>query len=465
MSAMQRPPRLASIVFACGWLGVVAAIGIATGTAAGDPRLADAVERRDRAAVEALLSQRIDVNAPQADGATALHWAAHWNDDDTADRLIRAGANVNAANENGVTPLSLACENASAAVVTRLLAAGANANTALPTGETPLMTAARTGSAGAVAALLAHGADVAARERTRGQTALMWAASQSHPAITKALIEHGADVRARSAGGFTPLLFAARQGDVESARLLVDAGAGINDPAADGSTPLLVATASNQEAVAQWLLTRGADPTLANGIGYTPLHAVVWKPSAKEGLIPPNGSVALVKALIAHGAAVSARLDKDPPALPGSYRFETGLAGATPFWLAARAANPDVMRALAASGSDIELGTRDGTTPLMVAAGVGQPQGPGSVPERALLAAVEAAVALGAKANATNAAGQTAMHGAAGLGFNAILKVLAEHGANPAAKDRRGQTPLDVAMRRKDALQSTIELLTSLTPR
>lgn len=461
MLRMKRTLRMRTAAAAA----LAGALAGAAGPAAADRRLADAVERRDKAAVDALLAQRVDVNTPQADGATALHWAAHWDDLPTIDRLIRAGANVNAANENGVTPLSLACENASASVIARLLEAGADANAALSSGETALMTAARTGSAEAVAALLAHGAEVGAREKTRGQTPLMWAAAQAHPAITKALITRGADVRARSTTGFTPLLFAARAGDAESARLLVDAGAAIDDPAADGSTPLLVATASNQEAVARWLLDHGANPNLANDIGYTPLHAVAWKPSAKEGLIPPHGSVALVNALLARGANIGARLEKDPPALPGSYRFETGLAGATPFWLAARAADPDLMRALAASGSDIELGNKDGTTPLMVAAGVGQPQGPGSVPEPMLLGAVEAAIALGAKVNATNANGQTAMHGAAGLGFNSIVKALAEHGADPAIKDKRGQTPLDAAMRRKDALQSTIELLTALMAR
>jgi ankyrin repeat protein len=87
------------------------------------------------------------------------------------------------------------------------------------------------------------------------------------------------------------------------------------------------------------------------------------------------------------------------------------------------------------------------------------------VPEPQLLGGVEAALALGAQVNATNANGQSAMHGAAGLGFNSIVKVLAEHGADPAIKDKRGQTPLDVAMRRKDALQSTIDLLTSLMSR
>ena len=145
------------------------------------------------------------------------------------------------------------------------------------------------------------------------------------------LLENGADLRVRSTGGFSPLLFAARSGDVESARVLLDHGADVNETAPDGSTPLLVAVASAQEPVALHLLDRGADPNLADGIGYAPLHATVWKPTAKEGLFRSHGSPALVKALLAHGADANARIVKDPPVLPGSYFFQQGLVGATPF--------------------------------------------------------------------------------------------------------------------------------------
>src|SRR5579864_3449107 len=99
---------------------------------AGDLRLAEAARNQDREAVRALLQQHVDVNSPQGDGATALHWAAYWDDSVTADLLIGAHANVNAANELGVTPLALA---SSSVMVHKLLAAGANPNAVTPTGE------------------------------------------------------------------------------------------------------------------------------------------------------------------------------------------------------------------------------------------------------------------------------------------------------------------------------------------
>ena len=138
--------------------------------------------RSDRAGVRALIEQHVDVNQAQADGMTALHWAAYHDDLETAKLLVNAKADVKAANRYGVTPLSLACTNGNEAIVELLLDAGADPNTKLHGGETALMTAARTGKLGPVKALLARGADVNARER-RGQTALMWAAAEGHAAV------------------------------------------------------------------------------------------------------------------------------------------------------------------------------------------------------------------------------------------------------------------------------------------
>src|SRR5436309_4548061 len=186
--------------------------------------LADAAEKSDRATIRTLLKQHADVNAPQADGMTALHWAAHLDDFETAKTLADAHANVAVTNRYGVTPLSLACQNGNASIIELLLERGADPNTTLRGGETVLMTAARTGKAGAVKALLKRGAGVNAKER-RGQTALMWAAADGHTEVVELLIKAGADIHATlPESGFTSLLFAARDGRADVARILLQAG-------------------------------------------------------------------------------------------------------------------------------------------------------------------------------------------------------------------------------------------------
>jgi ankyrin repeat protein len=167
-------------------------------SAAGTSEVADAVMRGDQAAVVKLVEQHADVNAPQADGATALHWAVFQSDKATVDLLLGAGANPKAANHDGSTPLWLACINGDAPVIAALLKAGADANEHLPLGRSPLMVASRTGNVDAMKVLLDHGADVNAKETLRGTTPLMWAADEGHAPAIQLLIEHGADIKARS---------------------------------------------------------------------------------------------------------------------------------------------------------------------------------------------------------------------------------------------------------------------------
>src|SRR5216684_9221809 len=106
------------------WIPALFLTGL--GAARPDLRLIDAVKNADVDAVHALLKQHVDVNAPEPDGATALHWAVHRDDVETVDLLIRAGAEVKATNRYSVTPLSLACTNGNAAIAERLLQAGAD---------------------------------------------------------------------------------------------------------------------------------------------------------------------------------------------------------------------------------------------------------------------------------------------------------------------------------------------------
>ena len=475
--------------------GCFAALILTGFASASDLRVLEAVKNQNKDSVRRLLNERADVNAKWGDGTTALHWAAYWDDAETAGLLLRAGANVNAATDLGATPLSLACMNSNGAMVKKLLAAGANPNANLSTGESPLMTCSRTGGVESLKALLASGANVNARENSHDQTALMWAVAQKHPDVVQVLIEHGADLHARSRvnremvvrdvpnskgeirghttgewidmGGGTPLLFAARVGDLASAKLLVAAGAAVNDTAADGTSVLAMAAYSGNGALATFLLDKDAIPNTA-GSGYTALHAAVLM-----------SDMDLVKSLLAHGANPNARITNgtpvtrfgEDPIMPGA------VIGATPFWLAARFGEIEMMRVLAAAGADPQLAIKDGTTPLMAAVGAGY-NGRGfavlgivsRLEESRALEAAKVVLDLGADVNGSDNAGDTVLHVTAAKGYNNVVRLLAEKGAKLDVKNKEGRTPLAVALnpRAESAyvapkqMKSTADLLRNL---
>ena len=477
------------------------------GPAASALPLIDAAKAGDASAVRALLAAGAEVDQAQADGATALHWAAYREDFETAALLIRAGAGVDKANDLGVTPLLLACANGHAELVEALLAAGADPDAARPSGETPLMAASRAGSVAAADSLLRRGAGVNAAELTRGQTALMWAVANRHAGVAAALIEAGADIRARSQvryrvynmggnrsagsassgipleevaiGGSTPLLFAARSGDVESARLLLDAGADLHDTAADGNVPLVIAAHSGHASLAAFLLERGAGVNAAP-LGYTALHAAVLRGGLRDRRVrntDPAAGLPLVETLLAHGADPNARLTRPTPVRRWSHDFAlmNRWLGATPYWLASKFLELEMMRALAAAGADTRMASDDGATPLMAAAGLGYSRGGGSafikdrrdfssynpvasaeqgsrIPaaeERLAREAVALAIELGGDVAAASASGDTALHAAASHGMDSVIELLVEHGADLHAANERGRTPADMAVFRE----------------
>ena len=447
-----------------GSLWILPLLAIAGLAAANDLPLVEAIKNGDKAAVRSLLDQQADVNAAQPDGATALAWAAQRDDLDAAELLIRAGANVNAANDYGATPLWLACTKANAAMVEKLLQAGADPDAALLTGETPLMAAAARGSLDVVKLLLAHGVDVNAKENRGGQTALMWAVAEERPEVARALVEHGVDVHARSHGGFTALLFAARQGDVDSARTLLAAGAELNEGTPKDGSVLLVAAASSHDALTAFLAERGADPNARDSKGYTPLHYAASRRTMLES----------VKALLARGADPNVPLEEEPP---GRGPEAISLVGATPLFLAAERGNAAAVRLLAASGADLNVATKNHTTPLLVTAGVGEFQDDRQVTatRNARLATARLLVDLGADVNAVGENGWTALHGASYTGSDGIIQFLFESGARLDVMDRFGQTPLSIAegvitvglgddavRRPRNVRQNTADLLLSL---
>jgi ankyrin repeat protein len=444
----------------------LAAFLAASRLAAGPPApapLADAVEKSDQAAARRLLSQHADVNAPQVDGMTALHWAVQLDHADMVRQLLKAGARATATNHYGVTPLSLACVNGNGTVVDLLLAAGGDPNATLRGGETALMTAARTGRLAPVKALLARGAQVNAKER-RGQTALMWAAAEGHAAVVEFLIQAGAEIGATLPdSGFNAFFFAVREGRADAMRALLKAGVDVNAPMQPhkpngkgprkGMSGLVLAVENGHFDLAVALLDAGADPNDQRS-GFTALHVLTWvrKPNrgdGDDGDPAPIGSGALtslqfVRTMKVHGADVNTRLQTGK-----SGKGILTRKGATPFLLAAVTADAAYMRLLVELGADPLLGNAEHATPLMAAAGVGTlapTEEAGTEPEA--LEAVQLCLELGAEVNAVDDNGETAMHGAAYKSLPKVAEYLAAHGAKVdvwSRPNRYGWTPLSIA--------------------
>jgi uncharacterized protein len=437
-------------------------------------QIADAVEHRDKDAVQALVKQRVNVNTPQPDGTTALHWAAHWDDLETVNLLLRAGANPKIANRYGATPLSEAASVGNAPMIEALLKAGADPK-ALTTadGETVLMTAARAGNVDVVRILLEHAADVNAREKYKGQTALMWAAAERHPEVVKVLLAHGADWKVVSfdretkmpklsaassvspiaRGGFTAFLFTAREGDIESAKVMLDSGVDINQTDIDGTNALVVSIMNKKYTFAKFLLDRGANPNMVDVKGRAALYAAVDIRNEDYSALPnrkeddPLPSLELVKALLARGANPNMQLTKNLPGRSGMDSGDTTLdEGTTPLMRAARSGDAAVMRALLEKGADPKLTTKEGNTALMFAAGVGYRDKFTRGTEAEALEALKVAVEAGLDLSQTNTRGETALHGAANRGADSIVQFLVDHGAKMDSKTKQGFTPLDVAM-------------------
>jgi ankyrin repeat protein len=441
---------------------------------AASPEIAKAAERRDTAAVRSELAKGADVNAPQSDGTTALHWAAHWNDAETVSLLLKAGANPRATNRFGASPLSESAALGNAALVEMLLKAGASPK-ALTTadGETILMTAARAGNEQAVKLLLDGGADVNAKEAFKGQTALMWAAAERHAGVVKLLLDHGADWRVLSTshetkmpklsaassvspmprGGMSALHFAAREGDILTTRVMLDAGVDIDHLDVDKTTALTVALMNKQYTLAKFLLDRGAQTNLQDALGRTALYAAIDMRNEDYSATPgrlaldPMPSIDIVKALLDRGASPDLALTGRLPGRSGMDGGDTTLGeGTTPLMRAARAGDAEVMRLLLAKGADPKRTSKEGNTALMFAAGVGYRDKNTTGTEAQALEAVQVALAQGLDINQANGRDETALHGAANRGADSIIEFLVANGAKIDFKSKANYTALDIAM-------------------
>jgi len=473
---------------------------------AADPEIVTAVRNRDVVQLRALVAEPTDVDAVAADGSTALHWAAELDELELADILLAAGASVDVATRHNVTPMSLAAMHGNAAMITRLLDAGADPNERSSEGHTALMLAALNGRPEAVSVLLERGADPNSFEPYRGQTALMWAAGEGNTEALEQLLAAGARVNATSTSGFTALLLAVRNAELEALQALIAGNANVNAVGPDGTSALNMAVVNAYWEVASVLLTHGADPNLRDPRGSPlHTIAWLRKPGATgtaavggEADAPPRPvgrvtSLELARQLLEHGANPNVRIDwqesrfqkaggtaRNPPNIELGRHLLT-YVGATAFYIAAKNGDAPLMRLLVEGGANPMLTNRFGITPLMVAAGLdtweGETPGPHTgVSEAERLEAVKLAVELGNDVNARADFGNypmngdpeytllyyphniddlvdlgvgdprwngcTALHGSIITNQPSITQYLIDQGADPAAKNNLGWTPL-----------------------
>jgi ankyrin repeat protein len=461
--------------------------------------LADLIQSGERVKALELIRDGANVNEPQGDGTTPLHWAVYKVDDELVRELLGHGAAPSVMNKYGSTPLAEATKLGNVELVRRLLDAGADVESPNADGQTALMLAARAGALDVAKLLVEGGANVNTEEAWRGQTALMWAVDGSYAELSEFLIERGADVNVRASanewraqitsepraqyrptGGLTALLYAARSGCTRCVRAILAAGADVNRPNPDGVTPLIVALDNFRFDTAKLLLDSGANPHVWDWWGRTALYTAVDMSSYNRRAPQPSqasaetSAIDVIRLLLEAGVNPNPQLNMHRPGRGGnSSRFVDDLltTGATPLLRAAIGHDVEAVRLLLDHGALVDLPNVMGVTPLMGAAGMGVSQRDrrlnfdADVETRAV-ATIELLLAAGADVNAkvtdiggrtariarsstmTEREGQTALFGAVKFGWTHVVEYLLAHGADAAVTDALGKTPLDAALGR-----------------
>jgi uncharacterized protein len=451
--------------------------------------IAEAARKQDWTAVQAMVQQKIDLNAASSEGSTALHFAVGAGQAAVVQALLAAGADITKRNLAGVTPLHLAVLDGETAIAKLLLAKGADAKTRDEASETLLMLAARHGDGELATALIAAGADLNYVEPNFGQDALMIAVRSGKPSVVEALVKARAELNHQTPAGPDPvwrepgagggstgegmirsgvppegqrlagtgklsaLLYATREGQTESARLLVKAGAKLELAEYNGITALVMAIGNDHHDIAKLLIEAGANVNAADWYGRTPLWVAVESRNrdvssvtASSNGVDREAALRTITTLVEKGANVNARVQHFPPRMNG-HAFNLSyvpFVGETPFFRASLNNDLPVMKYLLEHGADPKIGTFFGTTPLAAAAGVGWVRGqtfiPGGV--AAQLEAVKMLVDLGGDVNQANEMGMAPLHGAAFRWSDEVISYLVSKGAKLDTKDKIGRTPL-----------------------
>jgi ankyrin repeat protein len=440
---------------------LIAVLLAGTAMAAPDtaPTLLNAAESGDHAAAMRLASAKgANVNVADADGSTAIMYAAANDDLDLVRALIKAGANVKLKNQLGTSALTEAAIIGSAPIVDALLKAGADPNFKTPDGETPLMAAARSGKVAAAKALLDAGADINAKETWGGQTAVMWAAAQSQADMVKFLAawhnqsgdanlnDHGKinqwerkviqEPRPKdmNKGGFTALHYAAREGCAVCVQNLLAAHADPDSEDPDRETPLLLALENLHFDTAAVLVKGGADLDKWDLFGRSPVYMAAdvstlpMKGNGAVAVLPSPDKLTAVdvgRMMLERGANPNIQLKRRPPYrdVPQDRGGDGMLAqGATPLLRAARGGDDKFVALLLEYKALVDLPSKEGITPLMAAAGVDYgarvTRGRNRTDE-GVLASMDLLIKAGASVNARSVVDRAAGGGRGGRGGGA----------------------------------------------
>lgn len=441
--------------------------------------------RDDLEMAQMLLQAGADVKAATREGAiTPLFMACTNGSASMIEALLKAGANISATKTNGTTPLMVAAASGSAAAVKLLLDRGANVNAKEDAhGQTAVMFAAALDRADVVKLLLQHGADAnlatksvklervrfdqdgnvipAAAGAGRRGAVPTEAAAAATPVPGSGRGGRAGDIAAQIRqvgpsfmGGMTALLYTARDGQMNAARALIEGGADINKVSeGEEESPLVMAITNGHLELAKYFLDHGANPNLAGIAGLPPLYATIDVQWAPHAWFPQPSTeqekvsyLDLMKALIAKGATVDAKLGKK--IWFRSFTHDVTWidpAGATAFWRAAQAWDLPAMHLLIDAGANPKVISTAGDTALMAAAGIGWGANFTVNAPYPAFDAVKYCVELGIEVNAADARGYTALHGAAYLGNNDMVNFLVSKGAKVDVKTKAGDTVADLA--------------------
>jgi uncharacterized protein len=425
--------------------------------------VADAARNGDKDGVRALLARRADANAPQIDGATALHWAVYRDNAELVEMLLRAGARADIRNREGITPLFMAALYGNTGIIDLLIKAGANPRQVGPNGETMLMLAARNGNPEAIQRFIAAGVDVDAREPLRLTTALMWAVEQKNSRAVAALIAGGADVGIRSGLAGIPRNYMASRVNTDQ----VEAHAERYAAAAAAGRTYQEQVAWEEKNGTRFEGRRATSAGAPQPVAEATANQPAAPPARDEaetviaGLVGGNGGALAALVLAAReGDLESAKLLVEA----GADVNQVTNYGWSPLLTATNNRNYKVGKYLVEQGADVNLANKGGWTPLYLATdnrNIESGDFPVPKPDIDHLEYIRFLLEHGAKPNLRVKdntltrtiftmqwffeSGATAFIRAAQSGDVELMKLLLAHGADPALVTDHGDTALTAA--------------------